>query len=84
MVGLILCRYDLRKGDLFARNCASVLRVWCGSVCSVSFTGGGGALSRLLCCVAIWFCTICVCIVVRFCLIVSDVVCCGSVSILVV
>ena len=50
----------------------------------MSFIGGGGALSRLLCCVAMWFCTICVCIVLRFCLIVSDVVCCGSVSMLVV
>ena len=60
MVGFILCRYERKKGDLLARSCESVLRVLCGSVCSESFIGGGGALSRLLCCVDMWFCTICV------------------------
>ena len=84
MVGFILCKYERRNGDLLARSCASVLSMWCGSVCFESFIGGGGVLSRLLCCVDMWFCTICVCMVLRFCLIVSDVVCCGSVSMLVV
>ena len=27
VVGSILCKYVLRKGDLFVRSCASVLRV---------------------------------------------------------
>ena len=84
MVGFILFRYERRKGDLFVRSCASVLRVWCGSVFSVSSMASGGALSTLLCCLDMLFCTMCVCMVLRFCLIVSDVVCCGSVSMFVV
>ena len=69
MVGSILCRYDLRNGDLFARSCASVLRVLCGSVCSELWIGGGGAFSRLLWFLARLFWTISECMVFRFCLI---------------
>ena len=46
--GSIWCRYVLRNGDLFVRNCASVLRVLCESVCSVVFVGSGFAFSMLL------------------------------------
>ena len=46
--GSILCRYVRRNGDLFVRNCASVLRVLWGSVCSVMSIGGGFVLSMLL------------------------------------
>ena len=56
------------------RSWASVLRVLCGSVCSVLLIGGGGAFSRLLMLCARLFWTIWECMVLRFCLIVSGVV----------
>ena len=37
----ILCKYNMRKGDLFVLNWARVRRVCLGSVCSVMFIGGG-------------------------------------------
>ena len=79
VVGSILCRYVLRKGDLLVRSCASVLRVWCGSVCSELSIGGGAVSSTLLCAAEMLFWTICECMSLRFCLMVSYVVCCGSV-----
>ena len=82
--GSILCRYDLRNGDLFVRNCDRVLLMLWGSVCSVSSIGGGAVSSILLCAVDVCSCTICVCILLRFCLMVVDVVCWGAVSRLIV
>ena len=38
---LNLCKYDLRKGDLFVLRWARVRRVCLGSVSSVVFIGGG-------------------------------------------
>ena len=44
----ILCRYDLRKGDLFVRNWARVRRVRRGSLSSELLMCGGGVRSILL------------------------------------
>ena len=49
VLGDILCKYDCRIGDLLVRNCAMILLVLCGSVCSVGFMGGGCLLITLLC-----------------------------------
>ena len=43
-----LCKYDLRKGDLFVLNWARVRRVRRGSFSSELLTGGGGVRSILL------------------------------------
>src|SRR6478735_7070896 len=39
--GFILCRHDMRKGDLLVLSCARVLRVFRGNVCSSLWIGGG-------------------------------------------
>lgn len=80
MVGLILCKYDCRSGDLFVRSCASVRRMLCVSVFSELLIGGGGAFSILLRCVCVYVCTICVWMIFLFCFMVSSVVFCGVVS----
>ena len=49
VVGAMLFRYDLRKGDLPVLSCASVLRVECGSVRSEVSISGGVEFSILLC-----------------------------------
>ena len=36
-----LCKYDLRKGDLFVPSSARVRRVRCGSISSELMCGGG-------------------------------------------
>ena len=38
----MLCKFDLRKGDLFVLSSARVQRVCLGSVSSVVFVGDGG------------------------------------------
>ena len=43
-----LCKYDLRKGDLFVLNWARVRRVRRGSIPSELLMCGGGARSMLL------------------------------------
>ena len=82
--GSILCRYDLRNGDLLVRSCDSVLLVLWESVCSVSSICGGAVSSILLWAVDMCPCTICVCMFLRFCLMVVDVVFWGAVSRLIV
>ena len=75
VVGFILCRYACRIGDLPVRSCASVRRVCRGSDCSVLCMGGAGAFSMLLCRRSVrCFCTMFVCIVFMFSLMVSSVV----------
>ena len=39
-MGVILCRYDRSRGDLFVRSCESVLRVRWSRVCSCEFMSG--------------------------------------------
>ena len=81
MFGSILCLYAIRKGDFPVLSWASVLRVLHGSDCSVELISGGVCLMILLCSLeARWFCTVLVCIVLIFSLIVSSVVVVGSVS----
>ena len=55
-VWFILFRYECRKSGLLAPNCASVLRVLCGSDCSEVCMGGIGAFINLLCYSDIFFC----------------------------
>ena len=43
-----LCKYDLRKGDLFVLSWARVRRVWRGSLSSELLVCGGGVRSILL------------------------------------
>ena len=43
VLGFILCRYSMLKGDLLALSCASVRLVCLGRVCSVMFIFGGWA-----------------------------------------
>ena len=43
-----LCKYDLRKGDLFVLSWARVRRVRRGSICSELLMCGGGVHSILL------------------------------------
>ena len=43
-----LCKYDLRKGDLFVLSWARVRRVSCGSLYSGLIVCGGGVHSILL------------------------------------
>ena len=43
-----LCKYDLRKGDLFVLSWARVRRVWWGSISSELLMCGGGVRSILL------------------------------------
>ena len=43
-----LCKYDLRKGDLFVMSCARVRRVMWGSLSSELLVCGGGVRSILL------------------------------------
>ena len=43
-----LCKYDLRKGDLFVLSWARVRRVRRGSICSELLVCGGGVRSILL------------------------------------
>ena len=43
-----LCKYDLRKRDLFVLSWASVRRVWRGNISSELLMCGGGARSILL------------------------------------
>ena len=43
-----LCKYDLRKGDLFVLGWARVRRVRWGSICSELLMCGGGVRSILL------------------------------------
>ena len=43
-----LCKYDLRKGDLFVLSCARVRRVRRGSISSELLVCGGGVRSILL------------------------------------
>ena len=43
-----LCKYDLRKGDLFVMSWARVRRVRCGSLSSELLMCGGGERSILL------------------------------------
>ena len=43
-----LCKYDLRKGDLFVLRWARVRRVRQGSISSALLICGGGVRSRLL------------------------------------
>ena len=43
-----LCKYDLRKGDVFVRRWARVRRVRRGSICSELLMCGGGVRSILL------------------------------------
>ena len=45
---LILCKYDLRKGDLLVLSWARVLRVRRGSISSELLMCGGGVRSILL------------------------------------
>ena len=40
-----LCKYDLRKGDLFVLSCAMVRRVRRGSISSEMLVGGEGVCS---------------------------------------
>ena len=47
-MALTLCRYDLRKGDLFVLRWARVRRVRRGSISSELLMGGGGLRSILL------------------------------------
>ena len=59
-LALTLCRYDLRKGDLFVLSCARVRRVRRGSMFSELLMCGGGVRSILLLplmarCRARWF-----------------------------
>ena len=43
-----LCKYDLRKGDLFVMSCARVRRVRRGSISSELLMCGGGVCSIVL------------------------------------
>ena len=45
-----LCRYDVRKGDLFVLSCAKVRRCALVSVASVVFIVGAAVCSSLLIC----------------------------------
>ena len=45
---LTLCKYDLRKGDLFVLSWARVRLVWRGSIYSALLMCGGGVRSILL------------------------------------
>lgn len=67
VIWFILSRYECRKGDLMARNCASVLSVLCGSACSELCMSGGGAINTV-CCFLLY-----VYMVFKFNFIVSDV-----------
>lgn len=65
----------MRKGDLFVRSCASVLRACFDSVCSVTSIVGALSLSTLLLGLfCMCSCTKCVCMVFMFCLMDSFVV----------
>ena len=57
---LTVCKYDLRRGDLFVLSWVRVRRVCLESVSSVVFIGGGCVCSILLFC---RFVTMVVCIV---------------------
>ena len=46
--GCDLCKYDLRKGDLFVLSRARVRRLRCGSISSELLMCGGGVCSILL------------------------------------
>ena len=47
-LALTLCKYDLRKGDIFVLSWARVLRVRRGSISSELLMCGGGVRSILL------------------------------------
>ena len=47
-LALTLCKYDLRKGDLFVPSLARVRQVMWGSISSELLLCGGGARSILL------------------------------------
>ena len=47
VLALTLCKYDLRKGDLFVLSCARVQRVRRGSLFSELLVCGGGVRSIL-------------------------------------
>ena len=58
-----LCKYTLRKGDIFVLSWAMVRRVTWGSISSELLMGGGGVLSiLLLSLISRWLETIDVCI----------------------
>ena len=76
-----LCKYDLRKGDLFVLSWARVRRVRRGSLSSELLMGGGGVCSILLLpLVARYIETIDVCICCSDCVGVCWNVCCVAVK----
>ena len=80
-----LCKYDLRKGDLFVLGWASVRRVMQGSISSEVLLCGGGVRSILLLpLVARYLETIDVCIWRRFVFMYVVVTVLGSVGMFVV
>ena len=80
-----LCKYDLRKGDLFFLSWAMVRRVIHGGISSELIMCGGGARSILLLpLVARYLETICVCIWRMFVLMSVVVTVLGSVGMFVV
>ena len=83
--GSILCRYCVRKGDLFVLSCARVLRMCFGSPSSAVLMSGAWAERTLFCVLFARCCCVMVeCMVFIFSLIVSSVVSWGGVSIFVV
>ena len=60
-----LCKYDLRKGDLFVMNCARARRVMRGSMSSELLMCGGGVRSILLLLLVLRDIGVCICMTVR-------------------
>ena len=56
VVGSILCRYVRRTGDLFVRNCASILRVFLSRCFSLLCMSGAIWLMILLCESVLMYC----------------------------
>ena len=79
--GSILCLYVKKRGDLFVPICANVRLIFLGRFSSDLLTVGASLFRILLGGLSVRnFCTIEVCIVLRFCLMFSGVTVVGSVG----